>query len=97
MKSILLDESQPQCYFTGRTDSLERHHIFRGANRKKSEKFGLVVYLIKQLHDPACKGSVHNEPQGELNMTLLRAGQQAFERTHGTREDFMRHFGRNWL
>lgn len=37
-----------RCFLCGRNDSgdpLERHHIFGGANRKKSEKYGLVVYL----------------------------------------------------
>ena len=37
-----------RCFLCGRNDTgdpLERHHIFGGANRKKSEKYGLVVYL----------------------------------------------------
>lgn len=34
------------CGATGGADPLDRHHIFPGtANRKKSEKYGLVVYL----------------------------------------------------
>ena len=37
-----------RCFLCGRndpSDPLERHHILGGANRKKSEKYGLVVYL----------------------------------------------------
>ena len=37
------------CWLCGKTDyglnRLERHHIFGGANRKKSERYGLIVYL----------------------------------------------------
>lgn len=33
------------CKRNGSGDRLERHHIFGGANRWKSEKLGLVVWL----------------------------------------------------
>ena len=33
------------CGSNGCADPLDRHHIFGGANRKKSERMGLVVYL----------------------------------------------------
>ena len=39
MKSCFL------CGRNGRGDRLERHHIFGGARRPLSEKYGLVVYL----------------------------------------------------
>ena len=34
-----------KCLITGRTDRLERHHLFGGAYRKKSDRLGLVVDL----------------------------------------------------
>jgi hypothetical protein len=95
MKSVI--QEQRECYITGRRDTLECHHIFRGVNRSKSEKYGLKVWLIKQLHDPSIKGSVHADPKGEINQMLLRAGQMAFERVHGDRAQFVKIFGRNWL
>ena len=40
MNSIV--QSEKECYFTQRTDQLERHHIFYGAGRRKlSDKYGL--------------------------------------------------------
>ena len=33
------------CGRNGMGDPLEKHHIFGGAYRKKSEKYGLTVYL----------------------------------------------------
>ena len=33
------------CGENGSVDHLDRHHIFGGPFRKKSEKYGLVVYL----------------------------------------------------
>ena len=33
------------CGANGYSDHLDRHHIFGGPYRKKSEKYGLVVYL----------------------------------------------------
>ena len=39
MKSIIQGDSEDRCYICGRTEWIERHHIFNGtANRKKSEK-----------------------------------------------------------
>lgn len=34
-----------RCWLCGRWGWLEEHHIFGGANRKKSEKYGLKVGL----------------------------------------------------
>ena len=39
-----------RCYITGRTDHIERHHVFGGAYRKKSEKYGFVVPLTAEVH-----------------------------------------------
>jgi len=95
MKSII--QEKKECFVTGRRDTLEEHHIFRGPNRKHSEKYGLKVWLIKVLHDPSIPGSVHADPKGEINQLILRAGQMAFERVHGSRELFVKIFRRNWL
>ena len=39
------------CGRNGTAEPLDKHHIFGGAYRKKSEKYGLTVYL--------CHGSCH--------------------------------------
>lgn len=43
MKSIL--QTEKRSYLSGDTRWLEKHHIFGGANRKLSEKYGLWVWL----------------------------------------------------
>ena len=87
------------CWLCGRNgsgDPLDKHHIFGGANRGKSEKYGLTVYL--------CHGSCHlfgeraahncRETMDELH----RYGQRkAMEEQVWSREDFVREFGRNFL
>lgn len=48
-KSILQDEKR--CYLCGGDgfyDRLDRHHIFNGALRDKSERFGLWVWLCHE-------------------------------------------------
>ena len=49
------------CGATGGADPLDRHHIFPGtANRKKSEKYGLVVYLCHNRCHIFGRRAVHN-------------------------------------
>ena len=43
MKSIL--QREKKCWVTGDRYNLHEHHIFGGARRKLSEKYGLKVYL----------------------------------------------------
>jgi hypothetical protein len=92
VKSIM--QSEKACYISGRTDNLEDHHIFGGANRKNSERYGLKVWLNHNWHNEPPDGAHHN---AETMDYLHREGQMAFERVHGSREDFMRIFGKNFL
>ena len=87
------------CWLCGRNgvqDPLDRHHIFGGANRAKSERYGLTVYL--------CHGSCHlfgpeAAHQNRQTMDALhRYGQRlAMERQGWTAAEFARAFGRNYL
>lgn len=99
MESIMHDGDT--CFLCGKKPSryslnrLEEHHVFGGPNRKWSEKYGLKAYL--------CGDTCHrNGPRAahqcrETMQKLHEAGQQAFEEHHGTREEFIRIFGRNYL
>lgn len=91
MKSILQDKRE--CYITGRTDSLHRHHIYGGSRRKASEKWGCWVYLIGDYHNQSAQG-VHFNPK--LDQQLKRICQKEFELRYG-REKFMELFGKNYL
>lgn len=93
MKSII--QTEKECFFTGETYDLHKHHIFFGnPGRKLSEKYGLTVYLVPYWHTTGPQ-AVHNCRKTDL--ILKQAAQKAFERVHGTREDFMKIFGRNYL
>lgn len=48
LRSAFTDDMD-HCYFTG-TAPVERHHIWGGANRKNSEKYGFVIPLRPDLH-----------------------------------------------
>lgn len=76
-KSIM--QSDRACYFCGRVDTLERHHVFGGvANRPISEKYGLWVYLCHNCHT----GKAGAQYDKEKNLLLKQDAQRAFERSN---------------
>lgn len=86
-------EDMNHCYFTG-VAPVERHHIFGGANRKNSEKYGFVIPLRPDLHpNGVCAG------QGAklIDNKLKTMAQEYFEREYGTRDDFRRIFGKSYI
>lgn len=87
------------CFLCGRNgsmDPLERHHIFGGAYRSKSEKYGLVVYLCgKRCHREGAQ-SAHR--CRETREKLRRYGQRKVMQEQGWDvARFIREFGRNYL
>ena len=93
MKSII--QSRQECYKTRSTVNIHEHHIFYGtSNRKNSEKYGLKVYLTGEYHNLSNKG-VHFDKA--FDTELKQVGQRTFESTYGSREDFIRIFGKNYL
>lgn len=94
MKSIIRNNKKGEYYICGRICiPTEQHHIFGGANRKWSEKYGLKVFLCPYCHRDNRNG-VHSDAEKMDN--LHRIGQSAFERNH-TRMEFMEIFGKNYL
>jgi hypothetical protein len=85
-----------ECFICHRNShaKLERHHIFNGANRPLSEKYGLCVYLCRDCHTGT--HGVHNN--AELMRWLKRKGQRmAMERYGWSKEQFKDIFGKNYL
>ena len=84
------------CGRNGANDPLDRHHIFGGANRDKSEKYGLVVYLCHSRCHIFGKYAVH---RCAATMQQLREhGQRkAMEENNWTVNDFVSIFGKNYL
>lgn len=92
-KSIITDNME-QCYICG-SPYVNIHHVFFGtANRKMSDKYKLVVPLCVK-HHTGSLDSVHRNR--ELDLNLKRIAQETFEAKKGSREDFIRIFGKSWL
>ena len=97
MKSIV-QENWQECYLCGRNRTadpcgLEEHHSFEGnPGRKLSEKYGLKIHICGERCHRNGAESVHKNKL--VRRTVQAAGQKAFEKVHGTREDFYRLFGR---
>ena len=100
MDSILQDDPE-HCYLCGRHEgsryqAMHWHHIFGGnPNRDHSEKYGLKVRLGGYACHEYGEHAVHRDK--EVDLKLKKEGQEAFERVHGSREDFRRIFGKSWL
>lgn len=83
------------CGKNGISDSLESHHVFGGANRKYSEKYGLKVWLCGN----SChRNGIYSVHRNRVVSDQVKAVAQAkWEETYGTREEFLQIFGRNYL
>lgn len=84
------------CGKNGASDPLDRHHIFGGPYRKKSEKYGLVVYLCH--HDCHIFGPEAVHRNGDTARYLHQWGQRKAMLEQGwSTYDFIREFGKNYL
>ena len=93
----VLQGKEKECYITGRTDRLHKHHIYFGTgNRAVSDKYGFWVWLIPELHNMSDDG-VHGINGKGLDLELKQACQRAFEADGHTREEFRRLIGKSYL
>ena len=98
MKSILQSDDC-SCFLCGRNrnvEPLDKHHVFGGAMRDKSEKYGLTVYL----HHSQChifgKNSAHGN--AEVGRKLKAYAQREAMKKYGwSVSDFIRIFGRSYI
>jgi len=83
------------CFGCGVYDTVEKHHIFQGALRKKADKLKLTVYLCPYCHQYAAD-SAHRSY--EARVRLRKYGQiKAMREQDWSVEDFVREFGKNYL
>ena len=95
----IIQKDTDHCFLCGANSNLEpldMHHIFNKSYKKKSEAYGLVVYL----HHSKChifgKDSVHQNVC--VNVALqAHAQQKAMEYYGWTKEEFMQRFDKNYL
>ncbi len=90
-KSIMQEDTD-YCFICGRCGT-EIHHIFFGtANRKLSDKYGLIVGLCYDHH----RGNNGVHQNRELDLILKRKGQERFIEVY-PEGDFLAIYGRNYL
>lgn len=98
MESII-QKDKTKCFICKQNpcgDPLDKHHIFGGADRSKSEKYGLTVYI----HHNRCH--IFGENSVHANATINRklqayAQEKAMKHYNWSVEDFRRIFGKNYL
>lgn len=84
------------CGRNGVFDPLDRHHIYGGPNRDKSEKYGLVVDLCHYRCHIFGEQAAHRCQ--ETRLLLRRSGQlKVMDEQGWTEEDFIREFGKSYL
>ena len=80
------------CFICGRCADVHRHHLIGGtANRRISDRYGLIVNLCLECHEQAHRDA-------ELADKLHRYAERKWlDENGGTIEDFIQLFGRNYL
>jgi len=92
-------EIEKKCFLCGKngySDPLDSHHIFNSAYRKKSEKYGLKVWLCHNECHIFGRESVHRDQR--IDNILKQHGQLKVMQEQGwTTEQFIKQFGKNYL
>ena len=88
-----------ECWLCGRNgaaDPLDHHHIFGGALRDKSERYGLVIPLCHNRCHIFGPMAVHRN--AETMQAAHEYGQRkAMKENNWTVEEFIQEFGRNYV
>ena len=93
LKSIFTDNLN-KCLVTSAMTGIERHHVFGGADRQKSEKYGFICPLHASVHPNGAYRTDKNWM--ELDHWLKRMSQEWYIEVAqiGDRGDWLREFGR---
>jgi len=90
--SVFTDDMD-HCMLTG-TTPVERHHIFGGSNKARSEKYGFIAPLRPDLHP---NGVFAGKDAKTVDTMLKMMSQNYYEENIGTREEFIKEFGKSYL
>ena len=91
MKSIL--QENKECFVTGRTEGLHKHHVMNGPLRRKSEEYGLYIWLTPEWHNMSSKG-IHFDQ--EFDLRVKRYAQKKFEEVY-SHDKWMQEFHKNYV
>lgn len=102
MESIL-QTSRDKCLICGRQGEIDEHHCLSGvSNRKKSENYGLKIYLCRKCHsDLHDRGKVFVDNWHYITENDIKSmAQRKWEETYGKenpRAEFIDIFGKSWI
>ena len=99
MAKSIIQEDRDHCFLCGMNRNLEPldcHHVFGGANRSKSEQYGLKVYL----HHGKCH--IFGENSVHVNASVNRKVQavvqkRAMQHYGWSIDEFRNIFGKNYI
>lgn len=95
MSKSIIQKDKNGCFFCGSNHWLEEHHVYGAANRKKSENYGLKVWLCHYCHNEPPYGVHFNADQ---NQWLKANTQQKAMAHYGWDVDTFRNiFGKSYL
>lgn len=83
-------ESLSMCCNCGSMREITKHELLPGRNRRNSMKYGFVIPLCLSCHQ-----QLQNDIDFERKWKIK--SQQYFESNYGSREDFIKIFGRSYL
>ena len=84
------------CGANGAADPLDKHHVFGGALRKKSEKYGAVVYLCHHRCHIFGADSAHQSRDVRLHLKRQAQARIMFEQGWDMQQ-WLQEFGKNYL
>ena len=95
----IIQTDKTHCFLCGMNanfEPLDMHHIFNKSDKKRSEKYGLIVYLHHRKCHIFGKDSVHQN--AEVNNRVKAHAQRVAMKHYGwSVEDWIKIFGKNYL
>lgn len=93
-----MQKNRNRCFFCGRTGKLDEHHIFSGtSNRQNCEEDGIKIYICRNCHFLHDKGVVRINGVEIRESDIKAFGQRKWEEAYGTREEFIKRYGKSWI
>lgn len=77
------------CEICHKWGTVQRHHVFGAAYRKKADKFGAVVEICAKCHD-----DLHHHHPAKYKWLKRQWRDRLMAENEWTTEDFIREFGR---
>lgn len=94
MKKSIITDDMEHCFICKTTQNLEMHHCIHGtANRRKADKYKLVIPLC-HTHHTGSNYSVHHD--AKLDLKIKQIAQKKFEEKY-SHEKWMEVFGKSYI